>query len=269
MRNAIGGDPGNSSTPQQRGGVGLRELGTLTGGMQWDIVEPGMTVAIGIIDPSGEIAVAADTREYAESPLGLRDGALKSVRLNSGAALVVSGDAVQCNVLVANLYGRHEEAKAGCKDTIARVERDGTEADGIPFVLSYKISSYFSQLKTRCDEEEMEYPRLNAILVGREKDRACLGFWLRCDNWKHQFGEFSGLDEPRYAVTGPGNPPDVRPIFDATDRSVWERIAQVAGIYRELCPCAVNEDIQVRRAADDFAIRPLSVLFSNSPSRDP
>ena len=213
-----------------------------------------MTVAIGLLDPEGEVLVAADSRVGDEDTMRLRDGALKSVRVNRTGALVLAGSAEWANHLVGQLFGI-DQAKA--RAALEFVEESNRVLDEVLFATAYRVNSVLVKYRGMAEAGQIELPKLNVALVGIDKPAPTLYSWTWKQMWT-QTAWFQSAEKPLFTIFGPGEPPEAVEAISDTSVPVWERIRKVVGVFRQICPCGVNLDIWVRRAADDFRKRALS-----------
>lgn len=228
-----------------------------------------MTVAIGLLDPSGEVVLATDTRAVSEQRMVLRDGALKSVRVNDKAALAFAGDEAWAQSLAMNLFNVCPDVAGD--DVLTYIEEHPEiRLDEAPFITAHRIGSILFRYRVEVEKGTIKQPDFQIVLVCLEDPVPAVYAWSKKCAWKMCRGEQS-LAEPVFQIFGPGEPPKAVSVLSDTTKSVWARIHRVFEIHREICPCGVNMDIKIRRAVDGFAIRSLSEVFTpnNSPAPDP
>jgi len=216
-----------------------------------------MTIVIGLLDPGGEVLVATDSRASDEKTMTLRDGVLKSVRINDKCAIAFAGQELWANNLIGNLFELPQAQTVGSEDILDYVEKNELTLDEDPFAVAYRIRCIFNDYRRRAAEGQMEIPALNAVIVATDERDPYLTAWAR--KWDGgQVTRNRAVDKAVFQVFGPGGPKEAKDVLSDLSIPIWERIRKAAQICRDICPCGVNLDVSVRRAADGFRLKKLS-----------
>ena len=233
-------------------------------------IKIGMTIAMGVLDREAEGLVVTDSREADEESMTLKDGVLKSIRVNKHCALAFSGDAVAANKIAAHIY-RDSFAKAriaqaihdGSRSVLEIIDGEKLEVAQPPDEIERSLYGLFSLFRGWVSQGKTELPRVNVILVGRDSEFDRMWSWA----WMYKLREDSWSGDPietHCSVFGPGKPDGVCEKLKDPAIPLEERIHAVAEMYRAICPCGVNLDLKIRRASKGFILEPLAALSTNS-----
>jgi hypothetical protein len=217
-----------------------------------------MTVLVGAISESGEVAIASDSMQWSES--GERsDGPWKTLRINDRCAMGFSGNGTYAGQIAAVLMGKREWAEeAGEVDLLRRIEDAGIRRDEWPCagVCAILKGVLFDFAKTK-KERTGKLPNVDVVFVGREDGQAYLRAWVPSAQaeylWVTREVEGPRFDEANVLMFGPAKLEEPKEITKDVSIPFADRILAICELYAERFPEKVNRDFWIRTDGSSFA----------------
>jgi hypothetical protein len=226
-------------------------LSTINGG-------DGMTVLVGAISETCEVALASDSLQCSKSGQSA-GGFWKTLRINNHCAIGFSGSGTCAGQVAANFMGKPEWAReAGSVDILRRIEEAGIQRPdwscaGAAAIMNRTLFDLASIVMRRLGN----LPDVSVVLVGKEGANAYLRKWVTdihaADLWVITTVEGSRFDEAQMMAFGPESISGPKALIKDTALPLGERILGICELFASRFPEKVNRDFSIRTDGSSFA----------------